>query len=365
MAYVSVSTTKNAIAALRYGEHEKSVIRGGVDCPDDTEMTIKLFMADRIMWNKDGGLQAHIVIQSFEGQECSPEEANEIGQELAKKVAPGHRAMVYTHQESEGGNIHNHIVVCAVNHENGRKLDTHGFLWTCRDASNGLTDKRGLSNIKKRSAALRYTQAEKGLVTKGIQPWKDEIREVVDNAKRDCRNIAEFTAYLKKHGITINERKSSREDGGKSWTYYHPNGSRVRAVKLGDNYSRSGVVRSLSMERRQMSSTLLDSALQSVNRRAENERLLAHARRILDDDVMKRAVSGQSVNAGQIQSRIAALSQALDALSSAGNGGIVDLGSAMTASAERAKIADAINVLKSSLASAEAKVGAVRVLSGR
>ena len=49
MAYNAVSTTKNAIAALRYGEHEQSVIRGGVDCPEDTETAIKLFKADRIM----------------------------------------------------------------------------------------------------------------------------------------------------------------------------------------------------------------------------------------------------------------------------------------------------------------------------
>mgnify|MGYP000352710113 CR=1 FL=1 len=58
MAYVKVSTTKNTIAALRYGEHEQSVIRGGVDCPEDTETAIKLFKADRIMWNKDSGIQA-------------------------------------------------------------------------------------------------------------------------------------------------------------------------------------------------------------------------------------------------------------------------------------------------------------------
>ena len=37
MAYVKVSTSKTAIAALRYGEHEKGVIRGSVDCPADTE----------------------------------------------------------------------------------------------------------------------------------------------------------------------------------------------------------------------------------------------------------------------------------------------------------------------------------------
>lgn len=375
MAYVKVSTTKNAIAALRYGEHEKGVIRGGVDCPEDTETAARLFVADRIMWNKDGGLQAHVVIQSFEGRECSPEVANEIGRELARKVAPNHRAMVYTHQDSEGGNIHNHIVICSVNQQDGHKLDTHGMLWKCRDVSNELTEKRGLSNIKERSAAMRYTQAERGLAAKNIQSWKDEIREVIDNAKRECRSVEEFKEYLKECGITINERNSRKEEGGKSWTYYHPNGGRVRAVKLGDDYSRSEVVRSLSAERRQVSAlekvkqsndggaALLDKALRSVNEQAENERILANTRKLFADDaVMKRALSGRSFdNSGQIQSRIALLSQALSVLDSVGNGGMVNLGAAMSAAAERAKIQDAIDTLKSVLSSTEAKAEAAKV----
>lgn len=295
MAYVKVSTTKKAIAALRYGEHEKGVIRSGVDCPADTETAIKLFAADRIMWNKDSGLQAHVVIQSFEGRECSPEVANEIGRELARQVAPGHRAMVYTHQDSEGGNIHNHIVICSVNQQSGHKLDTHGMLWKCRDTSNELTDKRGLSNIKERSAAMRYTQAERGLAAKDIQPWKDEIREVVDNAKRDCRSIEEFMAYLKERGITINERNSRKEEGGKSWTYYHPNGGKVRAVKLGDDYSRSVVVQSLLIlskeeQERTVKAESLAKGLQMVNVAAEQEqqRILERQRRQMEAERKKK-----------------------------------------------------------------------------
>jgi hypothetical protein len=249
MAYVKVSRSSNATAALRYGEHEKGVIRGGVDCPEDTETARRLFTADRIMWNKDSGVQAHVIIQSFDGRECSPEEANKIGQELARAVAPGHRAMVYTHQESQGGNTHNHIVICAVNQENGKKLDDHGFLWRARQQSNELTKERGLSVIHERTAALRYTQAERGLIDKGVQPWKDEIREVIDHAKQECRDVEGFKLYLQQHGIEINERGSRSEKDGKSWTYIHPDGGKVRGAKLGEEYTRSAVTESLSMEK--------------------------------------------------------------------------------------------------------------------
>ena len=252
MAYNAVSTTKNAIASLRYGEHEKSRIVGGVDCPPDTETACRLFAADRIMWNKDSGIQAHILIQSFDGRECPPEEANKIGQELARRTCPGHRAMVYTHQESEGGNIHNHIVVCAVNHENGRKLDGHGLLYKSRAESNEICKEHGLSIITERKAELRYTLAEKSILDKGGVSWKDTIRDTVDYAKANCRSLDEFKEHLQEHGITIHERGSAKEQGGKSWTYYTEHEGkevRVRAAKLGEAYSRDSVVRSLSRER--------------------------------------------------------------------------------------------------------------------
>lgn len=252
MAYNAVSTTKNAIAALRYGEHEKSVIRGGVDCPPDTETACRMFAADRIMWRKDSGLQAHILIQSFEGRECSPEEANWIGQELARRVAPGHRAMVYTHSESEGGNIHNHIVICSVNHVNGKKLDGHGLLYKSRAESNKICKEHGLSIIRERKAELRYTMAEKSIIDKGGRSWKDDIRDIVDEGKRDCHSVKEFTEHLRLHGITIYERGSKKTESGKQWTYCtHHDGKevRVRAARLGDDYTTESVSKAVSRER--------------------------------------------------------------------------------------------------------------------
>ena len=252
MAYNAVSTTKNAIAAMRYGEHEKSVIRGGVDCPPDTETACRLFKADRVMWNKDSGIQAHILIQSFKGDECTPEEANRIGQELAKRVAPGHRAMVYTHQEAQGGNIHNHIVISAVNHEKGKKLDGHGILYKSRNESNEICKEHGLSIIQEKKAELRYTMAEQGIIDKGGRSWKNDIREAVEDGMKQCRSLDEFKAHLKEYGITIHERGSKQTDSGKQWTYcmeHEGKEVKVRAAKLGEAYTLESVGRSLSRER--------------------------------------------------------------------------------------------------------------------
>ena len=299
MAYVKVSTTRNATAALRYGEHEKSVIRGGVDCPEDTETARRLFAADRIMWNKDSGLQAHVFIQSFDGQECSPEKANELGQELARRVAPGHRAMVYTHRESEGGNIHNHIVVCSVNQQDGRKLDTSGMLWKCRDTSNEISRENGLSVINYgreagvfvRSADLNYTQAERGLLDKGQTSWKDNIREAVDMAKEKSRNLDEFRANLQEKGITIHERGSRKTESGKQWTYcveHEGKQCKARGEKLGNAYTLESVEKAVSRER--------VSALERVQQMQQNKTsALDRAESLINATVQKGRQNWQGV----------------------------------------------------------------------
>lgn len=285
MAWSGVSTTGNAIATLRYGEHEASVIRGGVDCPPDTATAEKLFYADRIMWNKLEGVQAHVIVQSFDGQECSPEEANKIGQELAKKVAPDHRAMVYTHQESQGGNIHNHIVISAVNHENGKKLDSHAFLYKSRHASDELCKEHGLSIITpEKKAELRYTLAEQNIIDKGGRSWKNDIREAVEEGKAKAKNLEEFKEMLEAKGISIRERGSGKTESGKQWTYYTEHEGkqvRVRGAKLGEAYTCERVTKELGREKvsalekveemQKAGTSILDKANQLINGKVQQE----------------------------------------------------------------------------------------------
>src|SRR5699024_12050023 len=54
----------------------------------------------------------------------SPEKANQVGLELAKKLAPNHEVAVYTHDDTN--HVHNHIVINSVNFETGKKYQAHG-----------------------------------------------------------------------------------------------------------------------------------------------------------------------------------------------------------------------------------------------
>ena len=263
MAYVKVMASHKAIAALRYGEHEESVTRGAVGCECDTEIAIRQFKADRIMWNKDSGVEAHIIIQSFDGKECDAETANEIGQELAKRIAPNHRAMVYTHTESDGGNVHNHIVINSVNAENGKKIVSSGFLNKARNLSNELTREYGLSVIEERAAALRYTQAERALTAKGKVSWKDNIRDAIDDVRSKSDTFDDVKNRLEKeYKIKVIDHGENRKY---RLTYIDEEGHKVRGARLGDAYERSGIENELEKQRIYNVSTT-ESIRNSINR---------------------------------------------------------------------------------------------------
>ena len=207
MAYVKVGSHASASACLTYGEYKDGERRegvevGGVNCTPETAK--QEFRAARVMWQKEDGLQCHTVIQSFDDSDgLTPQQANKLGQETARRLAPGYQAMVYTHTDGEGGKTHNHIVINAVSVEDGKKLDSHGLLYTARNVSNEISREHGLHVIEERTRGMRFTQAEQALVNKGVQPWKDELREVVESARDSSRNMQEFREKVEGFGVRI------------------------------------------------------------------------------------------------------------------------------------------------------------------
>ena len=271
MAYCKVAASRACNAALSYsekrqGQERDGVVKSGVNCDVDNAKTE--MRSVRESWQKNTGVQAHILIQSFKGNEISPEQANEAGQELALKIAPDHQAAVFTHVDADGGNVHNHIVINSVNPENGKKLESHNLLKNTRTASDEICRERGLSIIRERSAELRYTQAEQGLNKRGIDSWKDEIREIVDDAKKQARTPEDFSQHLKKYGISMTERGKD-----KKITYQHPNGRKVRASRLGADYERSAIDKALRLDQEHVQQELpktLDGVQKEYKKRIES-----------------------------------------------------------------------------------------------
>ena len=71
------------------------------------------------------GIRFYHFVQSFKiGEAISPQEANEIGMELAK-IFENREVIVATHIDKD--HLHNHIVVCSYDLESGLKLHYNQF----------------------------------------------------------------------------------------------------------------------------------------------------------------------------------------------------------------------------------------------
>ncbi|MEH7003728.1 relaxase/mobilization nuclease domain-containing protein [Priestia megaterium] len=233
MATIKLSTTKNANALLKYAE-KRSEVSNSLDC--DVDYVRNQFKATREIWGKNGGIQAHHVIQSFKPDEVDPQQANEIGLQLAEKLAKGHEVAVYTHTDKD--HIHNHIVINAVNYEDGRKFHAHGkdAIDRFRDVSDQLCKEHGLSIVEEPSAEVRYTLAEQSLLQKGESSWKDEIRTAIDSSKEQATSFEDFQERLKVQGVQATLR-------GKNITYEHlESNKKVRGSKLGLAYEKETIL---------------------------------------------------------------------------------------------------------------------------
>ncbi|WP_225049996.1 relaxase/mobilization nuclease domain-containing protein [Priestia megaterium] len=233
MATIKLSTTKNANALLKYAE-KRAEVSNSLDC--DVDYVRNQFKATREIWGKSGGIQAHHVIQSFKPDEVDPQQANEIGLQLAEKLAQGHEVAVYTHTDKD--HIHNHIVINAVNYEDGRKFHAHGqdAIDRFREVSDELCKEHGLSIVEERSADVSYTLAEQSLLQKGESSWKDEIRTAIDSSKEQATSFEDFQERLKDQGVQATLR-------GKNITYEHlESNKKVRGSKLGLAYEKETIL---------------------------------------------------------------------------------------------------------------------------
>jgi len=227
MATIQLGNTKKINSLIDYCE-KKAELANGIDCL--AQGAKEQMLATRTLYNKPDGVQGHHVIQSFKPNEINAQNANLAGLELAKKIAPGHEVMVYTHTDKE--HIHNHLVINSVNFETGRKYQSSKKdLFKIRDFSDEICLQMDLSVVKEKSAEIRYTLAEKSLLEKGKSSWKDELRQAIDHEIKNSSSYKEFKDNLKnKYDIVVNDQR-------KHITYKHPDMQKVvRGNKLGLNY---------------------------------------------------------------------------------------------------------------------------------
>ncbi|WP_162781536.1 relaxase/mobilization nuclease domain-containing protein, partial [Staphylococcus aureus] len=230
MATIKIGATKAMNRLITYAEN-KAEVQSGVNVDD--EFAKEQMKTTRMMFNKNDGRQGYHLIQSFDPEDnITPEEANEIGQELAKEVAPDHEVTIYTHTDKD--HIHNHICINSVNMNTGKKfVNDRNKLYEMRRKNDELCRQRNLSIANEKKAQIRYTQAERAVIEKGQISWKDEIRQAIDKEKINANSFDEFKDNMQEnYGIEVKER-------GKNISFKHPDKKAfVRGKTLGNAYEK-------------------------------------------------------------------------------------------------------------------------------
>ena len=216
-----------------FDEDEQLAYISGYHCIP--ELANESFLAtQKIFGHEPDGVRFYHFVQSFKiGEAISPQEANEIGMELAK-IFGSREVIVATHIDKD--HLHNHIVACSYDLESGLKLHYNKyFLSDLRQKSDEICQAHGLNVLKKynpnvksqRLGPKEYRAAMNG------NSWKMALRVAIDFCMTRATNKDEFQHEMKKLGydmVWTPERKYI--------TYICPtqNGKecRVRDIKLND-----------------------------------------------------------------------------------------------------------------------------------
>ncbi|WP_145417268.1 relaxase/mobilization nuclease domain-containing protein [Staphylococcus warneri] len=231
MATTKLGNTKSASRAINYAE-KRAEEKSGLNC--DVDYAKSAFKQTRALYGKENGVQAHTVIQSFKPGEVTPEQCNQLGLELAEKIAPNHQVAIYTHTDRE--HVHNHIVINSIDLETGKKYQSNkqqrDFI---KQTNDDICREHGLSVPERNTAKLRYTQAEKSLIEKDQYSWKDDLREKIEIAKGHTSDFKRFSEHLEKLGIEFKVR-------GKNVSYKSENVNKwVRGKTLGEDYDKGAL----------------------------------------------------------------------------------------------------------------------------
>lgn len=204
----------------------------GVNCIPDIARD-EMMLVKR-QFGKEGGIIAFHGYQSFAPGEVTPEQAHEIGIELARKLW-GNRFQVIVATHLDKKHIHNHFVLNSVSFLDGKKYnDCKATYALMRQTSDELCREHGLSVIENpeqgRSMSYDAWEAEK----RGKPTWYSQIRQDVDSSITRSFHFEHFLDNLRKQGYVVKKGKyiAVRPPGKERF---------VRLRTLGDNYSEDAI----------------------------------------------------------------------------------------------------------------------------
>ena len=153
---------------------------------------------------------AYHLRQAFKPGEVTPEEANQIGRELALKLTKGNHAFVVcTHVDKH--HVHNHIIINSTTLDCQKKFRNFwGSTWAIRRMNDKLYLEHGLSIVENPKPSREHYGTWLG--NKKQPSFQEQIRIAIDAAlEEQPKDFEEILKKLEAAGIEVNrERKHLR-----------------------------------------------------------------------------------------------------------------------------------------------------------
>lgn len=215
----------------------------GINC--NVQIARQQMILTKKQWRKEGGIVAYHGYQSFKPNEVSPEQAHQIGKELAERLwGDRFEVIVSTHLNTKC--IHNHFVINSVSFADGlRYYDNRETYSHMRRTSDDLCKKYRLSVIEDAAARSRH-YAEWKAENEGQPTWRSAIREDVDKAVMASMSFQAFLRSLKDMGYEV-------KTGVKHMAVRPPGKERfVRLRSLGESYTEEAIRERILQQRAPM-----------------------------------------------------------------------------------------------------------------
>ena len=244
MAYDKIITVRSRLDnRIRYAvnpEKTNGLVNGINSIP---EKVYHEMMQTKERWDKKNGVQGYHIIHSFAPGEVTPEQAQVLGVEFARRLL-GERfeAVVSTHVDHE--HIHCHIVFNSVSFMDGKmfRSDFKTYFGDIRGISNDISREHGLSVIEPKGKGKHYSEwnAEK----KGKPTIRSLIRQDLDDAISEGFTLQSVFANMEKRGYSIKRGANIKHTAVRP-----PGGSRyIRLESLGTEYMEDAIKKRIQSE---------------------------------------------------------------------------------------------------------------------
>jgi len=201
----------------------------GKDC--DAQTVLDEMKATKELYDKTDGRQYKHYIQSFKPDDpLTPEQAHQIGYEMAQKAFPGFEVLVATHTDKD--HLHNHFIVNSVSFESGKKYwQSTKDLQEIKDLSDQICKREGLHVMTKEEQipGKALSMNEHQVANKG-ESLKFRLISEIDKSIKTSHSKEEFIKSMEAKGYQV-----KWVDTRKSITYTTPQIGEKPGTKFRDN----------------------------------------------------------------------------------------------------------------------------------